>query len=258
MEINSEFKTIPTSDGKMRIYCAYPKVSYPFPSLIVFQEAFGVNEHIQDVCQRFAREGYYVVSPELYHRSGESIHIDYTNRKGALPFMESLNEDKLAHDIEATLNYLKAQPFVIPRKIASLGFCMGGYTSILAACRFPLATSISFYGAGLLREREGIGFGPLRKEFKNISCPLLLFFGQKDSSIPMEEVSTLEEEFDFLGIPYQSVVFKNAQHGFFCDQRPSYHPQAALEAWKMTLQWLNEHLITPQVENYSQTPSELF
>src|ERR1700733_9101466 len=93
-------------------------------AVIVIQEAFGVNNHIEDVCRRFAREGYRTVAPHLFHRSGDPV-LDYSNIEKGMPHMQALTEAGLSADLSATLEYLTSRGFDFSQ-IGIVGFCMGG------------------------------------------------------------------------------------------------------------------------------------
>jgi carboxymethylenebutenolidase len=242
MKVKTEYFYQSTSSGNLPLYCARPKSGTSTAAIIVLQEAFGVNGHIQEICHRLAHLGYVAVAPELFHRQGQHIIYDYSDRKSAMSILKTLTNDEVAADISQTLKFLYQRFHIDQQQVATLGFCMGGHASVLAACRFKINNAISFYGAGLLYNRVGIGLQPLRNEFMNISCPLLLFFGGLDASIPASEVRDVKMALEDAQVSYQAQIFANANHGFFCHQRRSYHAVAAHEAWGATIQWLNNLL----------------
>jgi carboxymethylenebutenolidase len=236
------FETVSTDSGVMEIYLAEEDNKLKKPVIIVFQEAFGVNDHIQDICHRLAKEGYLVVAPELFHRFGQNITIDYSDRHSVMPLLSRITSDHLKEDIISTFHFIESLHTADTTRIASIGFCMGGYTSVLASMTLNLRTAISFYGAGLVHQREDIGFKPLITEFEEVKCPLLFFFGADDPSIPMEEIENIEQELHSHGKEFDYHIFENSNHGFFCDQRKSYNRGAAQKAWDITLKWLDENL----------------
>ncbi len=230
---------LPIQNKKMMVYHAQPKEPSKKIALIVFMEAFGVNGHIKDICNRLAYEGYQAFAPDLYYRWGDQLQFDYTDRDSPISFLKKMTEENLYQDINHLINHLQGERGI--KHISTLGFCMGGYTSCFAAINFPIVSAISFYGAGLMHERAGFRLQPLRKSFHLIKAPLLLFFGDMDTSIPLSEVEEICGELEKVKIQYQIKIFKNANHGFFCGQRSSYHAEAAHQSWQITLQWLNEH-----------------
>lgn len=239
MKLNNGHVTLHTPDGEMDVYFAHPD-KLKIPALIVFQEAFGVNEHIKDVCRRYAEQGYFVVAPELYHRHGKHLEFPDVGRSDAMVYLRDLSAESLRMDIQAVLDMLHEIPSVDSSRIATLGFCVGGYTSVFAATEFELSGSIAFYGGGMFHEREGFKLKPLKDHFDKIRHPLLLFFGQTDVSIPVSEVFQIQAILEEEGKAFQSVIFENSDHGFFCDQRKTYNKIAAQDAWEMSLEFLKD------------------
>ena len=220
------------SDGtRMRAYIARPER----PSgagLIIFQEAFGVNAHIRDVTERFAREGYLALAPELYHRFGEGIDIAYTDGQGATTYRDRIELGPLAEDIRAAYDWLTLE--LKGERIASVGFCMGGRASFFANETVPLRCAVSFYG-GKIAET-------LLDRAADLGSPQLMLWGGLDKNITHEQKRAIVDRLDELKKPYVSVEFSDAGHGFFCDARAAYHPKAAAIAWPLTLAFLKEHL----------------
>jgi carboxymethylenebutenolidase len=234
------YLTVPTSSGPMDIYVAAPETHSKQAVIIVLQEAFGVNSHIKDICQRFSQEGYLAVAPELFHRSARHLQIDYTDRKAFLPLLGELSNDDLLADIDSTIDFLQDLPSADTSQIFTIGFCMGGFASLLAATKFDLSGSISYYGAGVSRAREGIGLMPFTDNFSEITCPLLLFFGAGDASINQEDREKMKKALDKNSLQYEMEVFPGCDHGFFCDARKTFNQAFASESWKKTLQWLKD------------------
>ena len=179
-----------TSDGPMNLHLFFPKSPehIPIPAIIVLQEAFGVNENIQEICKRFANQGFLAVAPELFHRVAHDLEIPYTDMPNVMSVLGSLTNDELHEDVKVAMDYVRNSSTVPISSIGSIGFCMGGFTSILGACRLPLDFAISCYGGGISNERAGIGFLPFMNEFKNIQCPVFLLYGETDHSIPPEQI----------------------------------------------------------------------
>src|ERR1700677_1581908 len=107
MNLKTEYVNLSVGDGtSMRAYVAHPE-GKPREGLLVFQEAFGVNGHIRDVTDRFAREGYLSVSPELFHRTAPGLEAGYTDFGAVMPHMQALTDAGLAADIQAAYQWLK-------------------------------------------------------------------------------------------------------------------------------------------------------
>lgn len=238
MNPKTEYVTLSVSDGtSMRAYVAHPEGN-PRAGLLVFQEAFGVNAHIRDVTERFAREGYLSISPELFHRTAPGLEAGYTNFPEVMPHLQALTDAGLAADIQATYGWLKnGEAKDLP--VGVTGYCMGGRTSIHAALTVPLACAVSYYGGGIA---PGGMFPSLADRLKDLKAPTLFFWGGLDAHIGPDAVEAVTSALTAAKKDYVNVVFSNADHGFFCDARASYNAVAAKQAWALTLEFLKLHL----------------
>ena len=233
--------TIDTPDGPMQAFQVSPDGQGPLPALVIAQEAFGVNSHIREVCRRFAREGYVALAPDIYHRTGTLLTYAYDDPKRREPF-SALTNAGIEADVNASLSHLARQKDVDSGRIGIVGYCLGGFIAFLAACRTEVATAVCYYGGGIVNPRPGLKLEPLLAEADRIKVPVLCFFGDRDASIPMEEVEAIRNRLGMQPRAHEVVVYPGAEHGFFCDERPSYHPQAAADAWKRTVKWLELRL----------------
>jgi len=230
--------TLDTPDGDMLLYDAVPD-GQAKGAVIVIQEAFGVNDHIEDVARRFADAGYRAVAPHLFHRSGDP-ELQYDNFEKVMPHMQALTENGLLDDLDATLAHLQKVGFT-PDQTAVVGFCMGGTVAFLAGVRRPIGAAITFYGGGIAEGR--FGMPPLGEMGANMQAPWLGLFGDQDQSIPVDQVEQLRAATASAKVPTEVVRYPDAGHGFHCDQRPdSYNQQAAVDAWGRTLAWLGQRL----------------
>jgi carboxymethylenebutenolidase len=241
-------RTIPTADGPMQAYVAAPDGARRLPALLVMQEAYGVNDHIRDVCRRFAGEGWVAMSPELFHRAGSGLVFAYGIPPGSpdgakiSAVLGGLRTEGIASDIAASLADLRSLPEVDADRTGIVGFCMGGYASFLAACRTDVKTAVCFYPGGLIRERPNFGIGPILGEAEGIRNPILLVFGSSDTGIPLADVEIVRKRLVDLGKEHEIAIYEGAQHGFFCDQRASYDERSAKAAWPAVLEWLRRHV----------------
>jgi carboxymethylenebutenolidase len=239
--MKTEYVNLAVGDGSsMRAYVASPE-GKPRAALLVFQEAFGVNGHIRDVTERFAREGYLSISPELFHRTAPGLEAGYTNFGEVMPHLQALTDSGLAADIEAAYEWLKTgEAKDLP--VGATGYCMGGRTSIHAALTVPLDCAVSYYGGGIAPSPM---FPNLLDRLKDLNAPTLYFWGGLDAHIGPEAVQAVTTALDAAKKDYVNVVFSKADHGFFCDARASYNSVAAKQAWSLTLEFLNLRLGTP-------------
>ncbi len=227
--------SIPVEDGTaMMLYSAKPENAQNLPGVMVFQEAFGVNAHIREVTERLAAEGYLAVAPELFHRTGPGFEGNYTDFEPVRPHIESLSREGLTTDIISAYRWLISQPGTDKDKIVSIGFCMGGRISVMAATLLPLKAAASFYGSNIA--------ATLHNSIPLINCSLLLGWGGQDKHITHEQREKLTKLLDENEKDYVNVVFSKANHGFFCDARAAYHPTAAAEAWELVKVFFKRNL----------------
>ena len=231
--------TLSTPDGTMRTYEALPD-GPARTAVIVIPEAFGLNGHIEDVTERFAAAGHRAIGLDIFHRSGGGT-APYDDFAKVLPLFEGLTDDGLLDDIDAARAHLQAAG-IGDRAIGIVGFCFGGRTTFLAAVRRSLGAAVGFYGGGIVTGRFP-QFPPLVDESASLQTPWLGLFGDDDQSIPVDDVERLRVSLDeHTTVAHEIVRFAAAEHGFHCDQRPSYNLDAATDAWARTLAWFGDHL----------------
>jgi carboxymethylenebutenolidase len=239
METRPEFVTVKVSDGtSMRLYVARPSGPAPKRGLLVMQEAFGVNSHIRDVTERFARESFLAVAPELFHRTAPGFEGRYDDFGSAMVHLKELKDPSLEVDFRAAYDWLRANEIGGNSPIAAVGFCMGGRVAFLAALTLPLECAVSFYGGGIAPNPMNPG---LLNRVNQLKAPVLLFWGGRDQHITSDQTRAVAEALRAAGKNFVNVEFSDADHGFFCDARPSYNPTAAAQAWPLTLAFLNTY-----------------
>ncbi|HEX7095836.1 MAG TPA: dienelactone hydrolase family protein [Acidimicrobiales bacterium] len=210
----------------------------PKGGVIVIQEAFGVNDHIDDVTKRFAKEGWLAVAPHLFHRSGDPTFA-YDDMAGIRTVFEQLKADEILEDVDAAIAHLEGAG--IPRsRIGIVGFCMGGSVALVTAARRDLGAAVTFYGGGVSEGR--FGFPPLVDEAPRLRAPWLGLYGDLDTGIPVEDVERLRAAAASSSVETELVRYPEAGHGFHCDQRDAYHAESAKDAWRRTLDWFERHL----------------
>jgi len=213
------------SDGHVfQAYKAEPE-GKPRGGLVVIQEIWGVNNHIQSVADGFAAEGYLAVAPALFDRVEPGIimheYNQETMQKGRAA-KDGVDEGKALEDIRAAVQEASAAG-----KVGVVGYCFGGLMAWLSAARVDgISAAVPYYGGGI----------PGRASEKP-KCPVMLHFGEKDSLIPIDQVKEFEKAHP--GLP---IHVYPADHGFNCDVRASYDAESARIARQRTLEFLGEHV----------------
>lgn len=235
--MKTEYVKLSVSDGtSMKAYVARPDGT-PKGAMLVLQEAFGVNAHIRDVTERFAREGYLSIAPELFHRSGEGVDCGYTDFASVMPHMQALKDAGLEADMKAAFDWLGSDTSGL--KTGSIGYCMGGRASFLAGLTLPLSCVVSYYGGGIADSQF---FPGLLSRVSQLNAPVLTFWGGLDQHIGLDKTREVEDALRAAKKAHVNVTFGYADHGFFCDARAQYNAMAAKEAWALTLAFLKNHL----------------
>ena len=240
MEVVSQEVTVQTGSEKMPAHRARPASGGPYPGLIVVMEAFGLNDHIRSITNRFAAEGFVALSPNLYFRSPNNV-VGYNDLPGAMRLMGALNDDQIVADMTASINHLKPIKEV-KQSFGTTGFCMGGRISFLTACRNrDVKATAPYYGGGMVKSRQPGVKAPI-EYVEGLNAAVLAFFGGKDAFIPIEEVDGFRDALRKAGKSAEVVLYPDADHGFMCDERPSFHPTHSKEAWAKTISFFKQHL----------------
>ena len=230
---------LPTDDGPMPTFRAVPDGPEK-GGVVVVQEAFGVTTHIEDVARRFADAGWRSIAPSLFHRQGSPV-IAYDDVGSVMPVMSQLTPQGLAVDLGAAVDELGAAGHV-PRRVAVVGFCMGGTVTFYAGTLQPLGAAVSFYGGGVTEGRFGLP--SLVDLAPSLQTPWLGLYGDRDTGIPVEQVERLRAATDHVAVDTAVVRYPEGQHGFHCDDRPAvFDAAAASDAWTRTLDWLSGHIL---------------
>ena len=219
--------TLKASDGhEFAAYRADP-AGKPKGCMIVIQEIFGVNDHIRDIANRIAANGYLAVAPCMQDRAQRGFETGYTPpeiEKARAMRGQVKNEDSLK-DLRATFDYLKSQN---AGKIGVVGYCWGGSLAWLAATEIDgLGCAISYYGGEVANNAD-----------KKAKCPVMFHFGEKDASIPLDKVELVKQKQP----DHPLYVYKDAGHGFSCDARGSYHPASHELALGRSREFAGKHV----------------
>jgi carboxymethylenebutenolidase len=220
---------VATADGRFDTLVATPPVT-PGPGIVLIQEIFGVNDHIQGVAAQYASDGYTVIAPDLFWRSEPRINIGYSEAefKRGMELAGKLDPNKTAADIAAAIKLLRSLP-ECKGPVSALGYCMGGRLSYRTAATGDVDAAICYYGGGIGDELQLAG---------KIRCPILFHFGEQDQWIPRTVTDAVKGAFK--GRDSAAVyLYPGVGHGFNCWARSSYNQRAAALARGRSLEFLS-------------------
>ena len=241
----TEMVELTVDGGKMPAFVAYPSADGPWPVVLVFQEIFGVNEHIKDVATRVAKEGYVAIAPDYHHRAwpkGTVLPYNDEGMKKGMEVIPKLTADGVLADIDACIAYAKTKKEANTEKLGAMGFCIGGHVTYLAAATRPIAAAASFYGGGIATFAPGGGKKTVERT-GDIKGKIICFFGKEDPMIPQEQVETIKKALADNKVRHEVVVYDNASHAFFRDVDPRMHREhAAKDAWERVKRLFKEEL----------------
>ena len=196
--------------------------------VLVIQEWWGLVDHIKDVCDRFAKEGFVALAPDLYHGT-----VTKSPDEAGKLFM-ALNIAKAGVDLCGAADALLARPELTSRRVGIVGFCMGGQLALYVATEHPdrIEAAVDFYGV----------HPNVRLDAAKLRVPVLAHFGKQDTSVREADARALVEKITAAGGSIEA-HFYEGDHAFFNDTRPTvYNKASAEEAWSRTLSFLREQL----------------
>jgi carboxymethylenebutenolidase len=230
---------VPVADGSIPAYRARPEKGGPFPTVLVVHEIWGVHEHIQDLCRRLAKLGYYAIAPELYAREGDPTkYADIKELIGKL--VSKVPDDQVMSDLDATIVYARASGEADVSHLAVTGFCWGGRITWLYAAHQPaLKAAVAWYGID--RARSALTPDNPLDVIPELKCPVLGLYGGADPGIPRQLIDDRQAACQAAGKICEFQVYPDAPHGFNADYRPSYRPAAAKDGWARMLAWFKKY-----------------
>lgn len=214
--------TLETPNGSIDAYVAKSE-GKPKGGIVVIQEIFGVNGHIRDVTDGFAAQGYTAIAPALFDHAEKKVELGYDpeGMKKGLALVDKLGMDKPVADVKAA-----AARIADAGKVGTVGFCWGGTVAYLAAARLGLP-SVSYYGGRNAKFAD-----------EKAAAPVMFHYGKDDDHIPpadREKVHAANPDAPFY-------LYDGAGHGFNCDRRDSYSPEASKLAMQRTLDFFGKQL----------------
>ena len=235
---------IPVSDGQIPAYRAMPdKKGKKFPVVMVVHEIFGVHEWIQDVCRRFAKEGYMAVAPALCARQGDVKELK-DPRELNRQIYSQIPDTQSMSDLDATVAWA-AKNGGNTKKLSITGFCWGGRIVWLYAAHNPnVDAGAAWYGRLAPTANSPVNAAQPTTPVdyaKDLKVPVIGFYGGLDTGIPLDSVQRMQDELKKGKSGSEIVVYPNAKHGFHADYRESYNKEASQDAWSKLLEWFRNH-----------------
>lgn len=193
-------------------------------AIVVVQEIFGVNAHIKEVCDGFAADGYVAIAPAMFDRAEKGVDLGYgeEDRQKGMETRGKIEWDDNVKDVIAAKDAVADAG-----KVGIVGYCFGGTVAWLGACEGGFDAAVGYYGGFIHNFLD-----------KNATCPVMLHYGSEDQGIPMENVDMTRNAKPDVEVH----VYDGAGHGFICDHRASYHPDATKAAGERTMAFFGQHL----------------
>jgi carboxymethylenebutenolidase len=231
---NKTIEYFPDSQG----YLVYPvssndTVGKKLPAVVMIHEWWGLNENIKNMANLLAKQGFVVLAADLY--KGEVAN----NPERAMELVQIVrnNQNSSINNLQSAVKYLSSLPNVDSSKIASLGWCFGGGQSLQLALNsqdHPLAATILYYGTPLVTDKALLS---------KIKWPVLGIFGDKDQSIPIEEINQFGNSLNQSGITNNIHIYKGVGHAFANPSGDNYAPKETEDAWQKTLSFLKKYVV---------------
>lgn len=214
-----------TNGGTTGGYLATPAAGKG-PGVLVIQEWWGLVQHIKNVCDRFAAEGFTALAPDMYHGKTAS------EPDGAGKLFMALNIAQAEKDLRGAASFLAQHSSAAT--LGAVGFCMGGQLALFAATLNPsVGACVNFYGI----------HPNVAPDYSKLSGPVLGLFAEKDQFVTPTAARALDVAIKGAGKPSEIHIYPNVDHGFFNDDRADiYDKAAAADAWRRTLTFFRQHL----------------
>ncbi|HWH92822.1 MAG TPA: dienelactone hydrolase family protein [Baekduia sp.] len=213
-------------------YVARPAAPGAYPGVVVFHELFGVSAHVRAVAERLAATGHVAIAPNLHHRIEPALELahDAAGRTRGFALLESLTRDGVLADAGGAVDHLRRRGC---ERVGLVGLSLGGHVAYLVAtARDDLAAVVVAYGGWIpttdipLSRPE-----PTLARTPSITAPMLLLVAGADHAVDAEQPRAVAAALRDAGVRHEVVTWPTAQHGFLCEQRDTYDPEAAADAW---------------------------
>ncbi len=240
--LREEMLQIGRQNRQVPVYIASPEKVEHRPAVIVVHEIFGLNDHIKDICRRFAGAGFTAAAPDLFAQA-DGLPDDRNDLAAMRAVWQKIPDSQLIADLQAVQAELAKRADVAADKVGTIGYCMGGAIAYMFAC--------SGSGVAWVADYYGRVYYPQLSETKpkhpidytdGLMCPVFGAFAGVDELITAEHVKEFEQRIAARKVPHEIKVYGDAHHAFFNDVREFYNKDAAMDAWRRTLDFVGKSL----------------
>jgi len=231
---------IPVPDGEIPAYRAMPATGKNFPVVLVVQEIFGVHEHIQDICRRFAKLGYLAIAPQMFVRQGDVSQMNDIQEIRS-KVVSKVPDAQVMSDLDATVAWAQKSAKGNVSKLGITGFCWGGRITWLYSAHNPkVKAGVAWYGR-LVGESQTLTPKHPIDIAASLKVPILGLYGGNDTGIPNDTVEQMRQALKSGKSGSEIILYPDAPHAFFADYRPSYRKEQAEDGWKRLQAWFKKN-----------------
>ena len=198
------------------------------PGVILIHEWWGLNDNIRAMAEQVAGHGYVALAVDLYGGKIAQNAVEARELVG----LSMKNSAAIEENLRQAYSYLTTEAGAV--RVGTLGWCFGGGWSLNTALLMPanIDATVIYYGR-LVTDPERLN---------SLGMPVLGIFGSEDRGIPLESVNAFDAAMRELGKDVTIKVYEGARHAFANPSGQSYDPQAAEDAWALTVSFLDSHL----------------
>ena len=217
----------------------------PRGAVLVLPEVFGVNSWVRSVAERLGREGYAALALSTFSRSAPDLNVGYDEAGLAAgrEHRDRVTAQQLLADVQAAVAWIQqAHPSL---RLGCVGFCFGGHLAMLAATNPAIAASCDFYGARVSSFKPGASEEITLSVVPEVAGRLWCFGGDQDPLMSAEEIKAIDQALrsaDPSGQRHRFILASGAGHGYMCQARADFHPEAAASGWNQMLELFAEAL----------------
>ena len=235
-----------TDDGEMTTFVAHPDGDGPFPVAVLYMDGVGYREQVTENARRFASNGYYVVAPDLFYRSGEKLSFDFSRmgdedyRKQLMEIVASVTPDAAMRDTDAVLDTIADDPAASDGPKVCVGYCMGARIALHFAATYPddVVAAAGIHPGALVTDQPD---SP-HHDIASVGGELYFAFAENDQSATPENVGRFRDELGTQGVKGTVERLPGTSHGFAMADLPVHDPDAAERHFERTLELWRRNL----------------